>query len=46
MEAQVDRSDYYMLTTQARDFETILGAELQWGQLFLVQPKGGYNFIN
>ena len=42
MEAQVDRSDYYMLTTQARDFETILGAELQWGQLFLVQPKGGY----
>lgn len=42
MTAQLDRSDYYTLTTQARDFETILGAELQWGQLFLVQPKGGY----
>ena len=45
MEAQLDRSDYYTLTTQARDFETILGAELQWGQLFLVQPKGGYELL-
>lgn len=42
MDATLDWVDHYLLTTQARDFETILAAELQWGQLFLVLPKGGY----
>jgi hypothetical protein len=42
MEDTLDWLDHHLLTNQARDFETILAAELQWGQLFLVQPKGGY----
>lgn len=35
--------DRYSITTKAKQFETVLGAELQYGQLFLVQPKGGYD---
>jgi hypothetical protein len=35
--------DHYLLTTQAGNFETVLQAELQWGQLYLVQPKGGFD---
>lgn len=39
----VDYLDYYYLQSQAQKFEAILGAELQWGQLYLVEPKGGYD---
>jgi hypothetical protein len=35
--------DAYSLSTQAQAFETVLGAELQWAQLFIVQPKGAYD---
>ena len=33
----------WSLESQASAFETVLSAELQWGQLFLVEPKGGFD---
>lgn len=33
----------YNLRTRAQKFENVLAAELQWGQLYLVEPKGGYD---
>ena len=39
----IDWWDQYRLTTAAKAFETVLAAELQWGQLYLVEPKGGYD---
>ena len=45
LDEQIDIFDYYLLTTQAKAFETVLGAELQWGQLYLVSPKGGYDLL-
>jgi len=35
--------DCYILRSHAQKFENILAAELQWGQLYLVEPKGGYD---
>lgn len=40
---QVEFLDHHFLSTQGKEFETILGAEMQWGQLYLVQPKGGFD---
>lgn len=35
--------DTYILRSNAQRFENVLAAELQWGQLYLVEPKGGYD---
>jgi len=35
--------DSYRLSSQAKTFETILTAELQLGQMYLVEPKGGFD---
>ncbi len=43
LEKTIDSFDYYFLQSQAQKFENVLAAELQWGQLFLVEPKGGYD---
>lgn len=40
---QINLFDYYDITTQAQKFEAVLSAELQWGNLYLVQPKGGFD---
>lgn len=41
--ADIDPFDHYLLTTQSQAFETVLGAEFQLGNLYLVAPKGGYD---
>lgn len=43
IEDEVDYVDAYLLQSQAQKFENVLAAELQWGQLYLVEPKGGYD---
>lgn len=35
--------DCHRISSEAKTFETILSAELQLGQLYLVEPKGGYD---
>lgn len=45
LSSEIDFIDYYLITTQAQAFETVLAAELQWGQLYLAQPKGGYDLM-
>lgn len=42
-EDTIEWSDQYTLSSEAKTFETVLAAELQSGQIYLVQPKGGYD---
>jgi hypothetical protein len=35
----------WQVRSQSNAFETVFSAELQWGQLYLVEPKGGFDLI-
>ncbi len=43
LDSNIEFIDQHYLTTQVQTFEANLSAELQWGNLYLVQPKGGYD---
>jgi len=43
LNVMIEWLDSYLVGSQATAFETVLSAELQWGQLYLVEPKGGYD---
>ncbi|HTF14207.1 MAG TPA: hypothetical protein VK643_06025 [Burkholderiales bacterium] len=42
---QISWIDHHNITSQAKTFETVLSAELQFSQLYLVQPKGGFDLM-